>query len=133
EFRVLDYLANRDDPIRETSLRSATRVSRAVLNGMVRKKWIEREDVSGARDAARVVRVAVLSAESEEKTLAPARRAKLNANQQSLLDVLADAGGRAEVDTLHSLDVPRSTLSTLVKRGLVEIVEEPAEFHVSRM
>ncbi len=53
EFRVLDYLANREDPVRETSLRSATRVSRMVLGGMVRKKWIEREDVSDARDAAR--------------------------------------------------------------------------------
>src|SRR6478672_3974464 len=40
EFRVLDYLANREDPVRESSLRSATRVSRAVLGGMVRKKWI---------------------------------------------------------------------------------------------
>ncbi len=28
EFRVLDYLANRDDPVRENRLRSATRVSR---------------------------------------------------------------------------------------------------------
>ena len=62
EFRVLDYLANREDPVRETSLRSATRVSRAVLAGMVRKKWIEREDVSDARDAARTVKVAVLRA-----------------------------------------------------------------------
>jgi len=34
---------------------------------------------------------------------------------------------------LHSLNVPRSTLSTLVKRGLVDIIEEPAEFHVSRV
>ena len=51
EFRVLDYLVNREDPVRENSLRSATQVSRAVLSGMVRKKWIEREDVSGARRA----------------------------------------------------------------------------------
>ncbi|MGC2196920.1 MAG: primosomal protein N', partial [Terriglobales bacterium] len=46
EFRVLDYLANRDDPVRETSLRSVTRVSRSLLSGMVRKKWLVREDVS---------------------------------------------------------------------------------------
>ncbi len=165
EFRVLDYLANREDPVRETSLRSATRVSRMVLGGMVRKKWIEREDVSDARDAARTVKVAVLRAESERGAVAaggkdasrsivdsigdkndgattahndratgvPARRAKLNANQQTLIEALTVAGGRADVDLLNSLDVPRSTLSTLVERGLVDIIEEPAEFHVSRV
>ncbi|MGC2197114.1 MAG: primosomal protein N', partial [Terriglobales bacterium] len=63
----------------------------------------------------------------------PAGRAKLNANQQALLDALTTAGGRAEVEILHNLQVPRTTLSTLVKRGLVEIIEEPAEFHVSRV
>ncbi len=144
EFRVLDYLANREEAVREASLRSATGVSRAVLAGMVRKKWLEREDVSGARDAARTVKVAVLRTEAERAAPAPAgedlstgsgqvaRRAKLNANQQTLLDALAESNGRADVDALHALDVPRTTLNTLVKRGLVEIVEEPAEFHVSR-
>ena len=32
---------------------------------------------------------------------------------------------------LQSLDVPKSTLNTLARRGLVEIVEEPAEFTLS--
>src|SRR5882757_4321333 len=59
EFRVLDYLAERED-VREESLRGATRVSKALLSGMVRKKWITREDVSAARDAARMLKVAVL-------------------------------------------------------------------------
>ena len=59
EFRVLDYLAERDG-VREGSLRGAARVSKALLSGMVRKKWIAREDVSAARDAARLVKVAVL-------------------------------------------------------------------------
>ena len=145
EFRVLDYLANREEAVREASLRSATGVSRAVLAGMVRKKWLEREDVSGARDAARTVKVAVLRTEAERAAPAPAgedlstgsgqvaRQAKLNANQQTLLDALAESNGRADVDALHALDVPRTTLNTLVKRGLVEIVEEPAEFHISRV
>jgi primosomal protein N' (replication factor Y) (superfamily II helicase) len=61
EFRVLDYLAERES-VREASLRGAARVSKALLAGMVRKKWIAREDVSAARDAARVVKVAVLRA-----------------------------------------------------------------------
>ena len=153
EFRVLDYLANRDQPVRESSLRSANRVSRGVLRGMVRKKWLEREDKSDARDAAPTVRVAVLRSGVGEREAhapagggarlstgldqgaagVPARRAKLNANQHILIDALTAAAGRAEVDYLRSLDVPHTTLGTLVKRGLIEIVEEPAEFHVSRV
>ncbi len=122
EFRVLDYLAERETT-REQTLRSATRVSKALLAGMVRKKWIAREDLSHAHDAARFVRIAVLkSAEG-----------KLNANQRLLIDTLAAAGGRVAVETLQSLEVPRSTLATLVKRGLVEMVEEPVEFVVSKM
>src|SRR5947207_9113425 len=61
EFRVLDYLTERD-AVREESLRAAARVSKSVLTGMVRKKWIVREDLSSARDSARVVKIAVLGA-----------------------------------------------------------------------
>ena len=120
EFRVLDYLAERE-AVREQSLRGATRASRSLLNGMVRKKWIVREHASQAQDAARTVRVALLhSAEG-----------RLNGNQRLIVDMLAAAGGRIEVETLHALEVPRSTLGTLVKRGLVEIVEDPASFTMS--
>src|SRR6266403_4092498 len=52
EFRVLDYLAEREC-VREESLRGTMRVPKALLAGMVRKKWIAREDVSAARDATR--------------------------------------------------------------------------------
>jgi primosomal protein N' (replication factor Y) len=104
---------------------------------MVRKKWIAREDVSGARNAKRTVRIAVLGS-AEEKIKAqttgsstPAK--KLNENQHALIDALAAAGGAMRVDMLQTLDVPRSTLNTLVKRGLIQIKEELAEFHVSRV
>src|ERR1700726_765528 len=120
EFRVLDYLAERERT-REASLRAATRASRPLLAGMARKKWIAREDLSEAREAARTVRFAVL------KNV----EGKINSNQQTLIDTLAAAGGRAPVDALQSLEMPRSTLNTLAKRGVVEIVEEPAEFTVS--
>src|SRR5258708_4479478 len=120
EFRVLDYLAERE-MTREETLRAATRASKPLLAGMARKKWIAREDLSEAREAARTVRFAVL------KNV----EGKINSNQQTLIDTLAAAGGRAPVDALQSLEVPRSTLNTLAKRGLVEIVEEPAEFTVS--
>jgi primosomal protein N' (replication factor Y) (superfamily II helicase) len=120
EFRVLDYLAERE-LVQEPRLHTATHASKSVLAGMVRKQWIEREDLSGARDAARTVKVAVL------KTA----EGKLNLNQRTLVDTLAAAGGKVAVETLHTLEVPRSTLHTLVKRGLVEIAEEPAAFTMS--
>src|SRR5271167_4555335 len=59
EFRVLDYLAAQESApgeatqVREESLRSATRVTKSILNGMVGKKWMTREDVSAVRDATR--------------------------------------------------------------------------------
>jgi len=147
EFRVLDYLAahtsEEDQPgvahaspvlrevgtlaqvvglIREETLRSATRVSRSILAGMVHKKWLVREDMSAPQDATRTVKIAALkSAEG-----------KLNDNQRVLIDTLTAAGGRVPLETLQALEVPRSTLGTLIRRGLVEIVEVPADFSVSR-
>ncbi len=127
EFRVLDYLAAQEFApgeavqIREELLRSATRVSRMILSGMVRKKWLVREDVSAVRDATRTVKIALLKSAD----------GKLNANQRLLVETLAAAGARVPTETLQSLEIPRSTLSTLVKRGLVEIIEEPAAFAVS--
>jgi primosomal protein N' (replication factor Y) len=108
--------------VREEALRSATRVSRAVLAGMVRKKWLAREDVSAPRDATRTIKIAALkSAEG-----------KLNDNQRLLVETLAASGGKVPVTTLQALEVPPTTLATLVRRGLVEIAEEPAQFSVSR-
>jgi primosomal protein N' (replication factor Y) len=120
EFRVLDYLSE-GDVAREASLRAAARASKTVLEGMVRKSWIAREDVSDARDWARMMKFAVL------KTV----EGKLNANQRTLVDTLAAAGGRISVEALRALAVPRTTLATLVKRGGVEITEEPAGFTLS--
>jgi primosomal protein N' (replication factor Y) len=108
--------------VREETLRSATRVSRSLLAGMVRKKWITREDFSAAQDAARTVKIALLKSAD----------GKLNENQRAIVDTLAAAGGRVSVETLRDLEVPRTTLNTLVRRGLIEIREEPADFTVSR-
>jgi primosomal protein N' (replication factor Y) (superfamily II helicase) len=123
EFGVLDYLAAHDGEfVRTETLRSATRVSHRILDGMIRKKWIIREDVSAQQAAARTVKTVLLkSAEG-----------KLNANQRAIIDTLAAAGGKVPLEALQSLDVPRTTLATLVRRGLVEIAEEPADFTISR-
>ena len=122
EFRVLDYLSD-GEMAREETLRSATRASKSVLTGMLAKKWIAREDVSSARAAERTVKTAVL------------RNAdgKLNVNQRTLVEALAGAGGTLAVGFLRELEVPRTTLGTLVKRGIVEFIEKPAEFTVSSL
>jgi primosomal protein N' (replication factor Y) len=58
EYEVLDHLAM-SDTVTESTLRSATGASREMLANMVRKKWVLREDASGARDARRTIKVAV--------------------------------------------------------------------------
>jgi primosomal protein N' (replication factor Y) len=140
EFRVLDVLAEREG-VREESLRGATKVSRVLLNGMVRKKWIVREDVSAARDATRTVKVAVLlsgeacaPAQLDGPEARPQTKAlKLNDNQRTVIEALAAAGGRVTVEALRRLDVPRTTLSTLVRRGMVGLVDAPQDFTVSKI
>src|SRR6202451_3471069 len=96
EFRVLDYLAAQElgpgesVQIREESLRSATRVSRLILTGMVRRKWLARGDVAAVRDATRTVKIAALKSAD----------GKLNDNQRLLVETLAAAGGRVPTETL---------------------------------
>ena len=122
EFRVLDYLAQRE-MAQEAALLSATGATKDLLAGMLRKKWITREDLSSARPSTRTRKVAVL--QNVE--------GKLNINQRTIVETLAATGGRAAVEQLAALEIPRTTLSTLVRRGLVAIEEEPLEFHVSGM
>lgn len=122
EYEVLNYLAMSDDVL-ESTLRSATGADRKLLENMVRKKWIAREDASGVRDARRTVQIAVLRTSE----------GKLNDNQRRIVDFLEQSGGRAPVDRLRELPIPRTTLQTLVKRGLIELTEEPAEFSVTTM
>jgi primosomal protein N' (replication factor Y) len=112
--------------VREASLRSATGVTKAILAGMVRKKWLSREDTSAPRDATRTVKIAILQPTNKDI------ETKLNSNQRHLIESLTTNSGRVAVDELQSLDIPRTTLSTLIRRGLVSIIEEPASFSVSR-
>ena len=58
EFRTLEYLAARES-VREETLRSAARTSREVIEGLVRKKWIAREDASESKVAVRTRKIAV--------------------------------------------------------------------------
>ncbi len=144
-----------------------------MLQTLLRKKWIAREDLSDVRDASRTIQVATLkdvakshliNAEAEpsgakaqiSRTLrgtaeavpfqkktegAPLEKAihetaflKLNANQQTIVDYLnVQPEKTATVEAIRALAVPRTTLQTLVKRGIVELRDEPAGFHMSGM
>jgi len=134
EYKALNYLEavpGSGDAVRAATLRSATGVSRELLAGMLRKKWIVRETTAAPRDARRTVRYAVLV----EGTRLP----KLNENQQAILAELAGGGGELPVAELRRLAapgrlaVPASTLGTLVKRELVRIEERPADFHLTHL
>ncbi len=134
EYNVLNYLEN-GEPARLGSLRTATGASRELLDGMLRKKWLERETEAEPRAAGRTVRWAVLQVAPE------GRLPKLNLNQQRILAELAGAGGALPVPELRMLlakgDLPaesappQSTLAALVRRGLVLLEERPLAFHVS--
>ena len=123
EYAVLNRLAD-GEVVREGTLRSASGAPRAVLQTMLRKKWIAREDLSDVRDASRTIQIATLKQ----------AEGKLNANQQTIVDYLnIQEGRRATVEALRELAVPRTTLHTLVKRGIVELTEEAASFRMSGM
>ena len=119
EYAVLNYLE--DGAIaRAAALRSATQANKSLLDGMVKKKWLVREAIAEERDARRLERIAVLIPET--------RLPKLNASQTSLLAEIAAVGGRMRTSDIRWLNIPRSTLGTLIKRNLILIEEVPADF-----
>jgi primosomal protein N' (replication factor Y) len=121
ERRVLDRLAV-GEPVKVSTLRTATAATLPVLAAMVRKKWIARETAAVERDARRTERFAVLIPE--------ARLPALTAKQQAILAELAACGGELPLSELRRKDLPSSTLQTLVRRGLVRIDERAAAFHL---
>ena len=132
EYAVLNYLEG-GDSAKVGALRSATGANRRLLEGMVRKKWLEREALAVERDARRRVRVAVLARTAAgSRSSAEDRLPRLNENQLAVMAELAAVDGRLAVrelkERLARRGVPESSLATLVKRGLVAIEEEPEEF-----
>ncbi|MBW4043520.1 MAG: primosomal protein N' [Acidobacteria bacterium] len=122
EYAILNRLED-GEAATFAALRRSAAATRELLTGMVRKKWLARETEAESRDARRLVRWAVLVPET--------RLPKLNENQQAILAELAGANGELPVAELKRLELPDSTLGTLVKRELVRIEERPAEFHLT--
>jgi primosomal protein N' (replication factor Y) len=124
EYAVLNALES-GEAVPASRLRSSTGAPAKLLHGMLRRKWIARETAAEARDAGRTVRYAVL--------IDGVRLPKLNENQQAILAELAGAEGRLPVAELRRLQIPASTLATLVKGELVRIEERPADFHLTSL
>jgi primosomal protein N' (replication factor Y) len=124
EYAVLNALES-GDAVRASRLRSSSGATIRILQGMLRKKWITRETAAESRDARRTVRYAVL--------IDDVRLPKLNENQQTILAELAGAEGELPVAELRRLEVPASTLATLVRKELVRIEERPADFRLTHL
>jgi primosomal protein N' (replication factor Y) len=121
ERRVLARLAS-GEPVKVSTLRTATAATLPVLASLTRKKWIARETAAVERDARRTERFAVLIPE--------ARLPALTVKQQAILAELAACGNELPLAELRRKDLPSSTLQTLVRRGLVRIDERPAAFRM---
>jgi primosomal protein N' (replication factor Y) len=121
EQKVLERLAA-GEPVKVSTLRTATAATLQVLAGLVRRKWIARENTAAERDARRMERFAVLDPE--------ARLPKLTEKQQAILAELAAHGGEQALVELRRLRLPHSTLQTLVRRGVVRIEERAAAFRL---
>ena len=120
EYAALNALES-GEAVKLTGLRK-TGANKALLEGMVRKRWLVREVEASDRDARRLETVAVL--------VEDARLPKLNDNQTAILAEISAVGGRMPVRDLRSLAVPQSTLGPLVKRGLVRLEDVPETFHL---
>ena len=126
EYAVLNYLES-GEPARASAIRSKTGAKADLLRSMLRKRWLTRETAAEARPARRTVRVARLAQSLGGQTRLP----KLNSNQQAILAALAGFESGIPVAQLRELEVPDSSLGTLVRRGLVTLQDNPADFIVS--
>jgi primosomal protein N' (replication factor Y) len=121
ERRVLERLA-KGEPVKVSTLRTATAASLPLLAAMVRRKWIARETAAAERDARRMERFAVLIGDGRLPTLTE--------RQTAILAELAASGGELPLAELRRRELPSSTLQTLVRRGLVRIDERLEAFRL---
>lgn len=135
EYAVLNYLED-GSPAKASALRSATGAGKALLDGMVRKRWLVREAVAEERDARRVEKLVSLTGQQPGEGAASAagglRLPRLNGNQLAVMAELAAVGGpmplRDLKDRLRATGVPESTVATLLRRGLLTVEQREREF-----
>jgi primosomal protein N' (replication factor Y) len=136
EYAVLNYLEP-GESAKLAAIRSATGANKALLDAMVKKRWLLREPLTEQRDARRLETVAVLEEQSPTADATGKRLPKLNDNQLAVMAELAGCGGREllrELRTrLQRRAIPDSTLNTLVRRGLIRLEEAAQAFHVTSL
>lgn len=134
EYAVLNFLEP-GDAAKASALRRATGANKALLDGMVRKRWLTREAQAEERDARRLERFVTLTGSAGTEPSAhgdiPAstgdgpRLPRLNENQLAAMADLTAAGGRLPLRELRSrlaqAGRPSSTVATLARRRLVII------------
>ena len=118
EYAVLNYL-EAGETAKLGAIRSATQANKKLLDGMVKKKWLQREAVAEQRDARRMERWVVAT---------DARLPKLTEKQTAILAELAAAGGAMPVRALRELKISEARLKTLAEHGLVRFEERAEDF-----
>jgi primosomal protein N' (replication factor Y) len=143
EYAVLNYLETGESS-KLAAIRSATGANKALLDGMVKKRWLLREPLTEQRDARRLETVAVLEEQASGSASQPVsssanikRLPKLNDNQLAVMAELAGCGGRELLRELRvrlaRRGIPDSTVSTLVRRGLIRLEEAAQAFHITSL
>ena len=137
EYAVLNRLES-GEAVKLTALRAGTGANKALLEGMVRKRWLTREVEAADRDARRLEKLVVM--------VQDARLPRLNANQLTILEELTVAGGTLRLSELRrrmrertavnergecvSAPLPDSTVATLVRKGLLRMEDRPEIFEL---
>jgi len=136
EYAVLNYLEP-GESAKLSAIRSATGANKAMLDAMVKKRWLLREPLTEQRDARRLETVAILEEQTAEASQPNKRLPKLNDNQLAVMAELAGCGGRELLRELRTRlsrrGVPYSTVNTLVRRGLIRLEEAAQAFHVTSL
>ncbi len=152
EYAVLNYLEP-GEAAKLSAVRSATGANKALLDAMVKKRWLVREPLTESRDARRLETIAILAEPSSETkepgaprpegtcgtgtTTNPRRLPKLNENQLAVMAELAGCGGRELLRELRARlsrrAIPDTTIGTLVKRGLIRLEETAQTFHITSL
>ena len=114
ELQVLDFLTNHGSA-EESALRRLPGITRALLAGLLSKKWVTREDISSAREAGKFERVAVLAGHGE---------GKLTRQQRAIIAALESIGGKLKLESFEAHKLSLNALRTLAKRGVVKVEQE---------
>ncbi len=136
EYAVLNYLEP-GESAKLSAIRSATGANKAMLDAMVKKRWLLREPLTEQRDARRLETAAVLEEQSPEASQPNKRLPKLNENQLAVMAELAGCGGRELLRELRvrlsRRGIPDSTVNTLVRRGLIRLEQSAQAFHITSL